>query len=110
MQAPKSNRLDTFKIERNAFHSNNWFLNLFRHPRYSQAGERRQPQSPSPAAARAVYGFGICITDPHRGGYGKRFIVRADEMLTAFVELQTGDTRVRGEFDLVTDAQKRASG
>jgi hypothetical protein len=28
--------------------------------------------------------------------------VRADEKLTAFVELQKGDTRVRGEFDLVT--------
>ena len=37
----------------------------------------------------------------HTHGYGKRFIVRADEKLTAFVELQTGDTRVRGEFDLV---------
>jgi hypothetical protein len=29
----------------------------------------------------------IWIVDAH--GYGKRFIVRADEMLTAFVELQT---------------------
>jgi hypothetical protein len=28
----------------------------------------------------------IWITDAH--GYGKRFIVRADELLTAFVELQ----------------------
>ena len=28
----------------------------------------------------------IWIADAH--GYGKRFIVRADEMLTAFVELQ----------------------
>jgi hypothetical protein len=28
----------------------------------------------------------IWIVDAH--GYGKRFIVRADEMLTAFVELQ----------------------
>jgi hypothetical protein len=29
----------------------------------------------------------IGIADPHRDG-GKRFIVRADEMLTAFLELQ----------------------
>ena len=29
----------------------------------------------------------IWIVDAH--GYGKRFIVRADEMLTAFVELET---------------------
>ena len=28
----------------------------------------------------------IWITDAH--GYGKRFVVRADEMLTAFLELQ----------------------
>jgi hypothetical protein len=42
----------------------------------------------------------IWIVDAH--GYGKRFIVRTDEMVTAFVELQKGDTRVRGEFDLVT--------
>jgi hypothetical protein len=29
----------------------------------------------------------IWIVDAHRG-YGKRFIVRADEMLSAFVELE----------------------
>jgi hypothetical protein len=29
----------------------------------------------------------IWIVDAH--GYGKRFIIRADEMLTAFVELQS---------------------
>jgi hypothetical protein len=29
----------------------------------------------------------IFIADPHRG-YGRRFIVRADELLTAFVELE----------------------
>jgi hypothetical protein len=34
----------------------------------------------------------IWIVDAH--GYGKRFIVRGDEMLTAFVELQ----RARHEF------------
>ena len=32
------------------------------------------------------HGRTIWIADAH--GYGKRFIVRADEMLTAFVELQ----------------------
>ena len=31
---------------------------------------------------------------------GKLFIVLADELLTGFVELQRGDTRVRGEFNL----------
>jgi hypothetical protein len=30
----------------------------------------------------------ICIADAHRG-YGKRFVVRADEKLTAFVELES---------------------
>ena len=30
----------------------------------------------------------IWIVDAH--GYGKRFVVRADEKLTAFVELQRG--------------------
>jgi len=35
--------------------------------------------------------------------------VRADEKLTAFVELE-GDTRVRGQFDVVIAAQKAASG
>lgn len=34
-------------------------------------------------------------------GYGKRFIVHPDEMLTAFRETAKGDTRVRGEFNLV---------
>jgi hypothetical protein len=44
----------------------------------------------------------IWIVDAH--GYGKRFIVRADEILTG-----TGarDTRVRGEFGLVMAVQKR---
>ena len=46
-------------------------------------------------AALDYKGRMIWITDAH--GYGKRFIVRADEILTAFVELQR-DTRVRGEF------------
>ena len=34
-----------------------------------------------------VQGRTTWIVDAH--GYGKRFIVRADEMLTAFVELQS---------------------
>jgi hypothetical protein len=51
----------------------------------------------------------IWIVDAHRDD-GRRFVVRADEMLTAFVELQKGDTRVRGKFDLVIAAQKRACG
>jgi hypothetical protein len=41
----------------------------------------------------------IWITDAH--GDGKHFIVRADEMLTAFVGTAKGDARVRGEFDLL---------
>jgi hypothetical protein len=48
----------------------------------------------------------IWIVDAH--GCRKRFIVHADEKLTAFLELQRGDTRVRGEFDLRMGAQKRA--
>ena len=38
-------------------------------------------------SALDVEGRTIWIVDAH--GYGKRFIVRADELLTAFVELQT---------------------
>ena len=34
----------------------------------------------------------IWIADAHRDD-GKRFIVRADEKLTAFVELEVGDSR-----------------
>jgi len=41
----------------------------------------------------------IWIADAHRDG--KRFIVRADELLTAFLDLGKGDTRVRGEFIVV---------
>ena len=43
---------------------------------------------------------------PGSPAYGKRFIVRAEEILTAFVELQRANTRVRGEFGLVIAAQK----
>ena len=39
------------------------------------------------ASALDVAGRTIWIVDAY--GYGKRFIVRADEMLTAFLELQT---------------------
>jgi hypothetical protein len=37
-------------------------------------------------AALDLEGRTILIVDAH--GYGKRFVVRADEMLAAFVELQ----------------------
>jgi hypothetical protein len=39
------------------------------------------------------------IADAH--GYGKRFIVRADEMLTAFLELQRAIYEFAVGFDLV---------
>jgi len=52
------------------------------------------------------HGQTIWIVDAH--GYGKRFIVRAEEILTAFSGGGTGDTRVRGEFGLVVPTQKRA--
>jgi hypothetical protein len=42
-----------------------------------------------------VKGRTIWIVDAH--GYGKRFIVRADELLTAFVELEAAIRRVSGE-------------
>jgi hypothetical protein len=41
----------------------------------------------------------IWIVDVH--GYGKPFIVRADEIRTAFVELQSAIHGVSGRFDLV---------
>jgi hypothetical protein len=37
----------------------------------------------------------IWIADAHRGG-GKRFVVRADEKLTAFVELESAICRQKG--------------
>jgi hypothetical protein len=39
------------------------------------------------ASALDVEGRTIWIVDAH--GYGKRFIVRAEEILTAFIELET---------------------
>ena len=50
-------------------------------------------------AALNLEGQVIWIVDAH--GYGKRFIVRSNEILTAFAELERGDSRVRGEFDVV---------
>jgi hypothetical protein len=38
------------------------------------------------------------IVDAH--GYGKRFIVRGDEMLTAFLELERGIHEFCGKFDV----------
>jgi len=35
----------------------------------------------------------IWITDARRGD-GKRFVVRADELLTAFLELESGDLQI----------------
>jgi hypothetical protein len=40
-----------------------------------------------------VKGRTIWIVDAHRGD-GKRFVVHADEILTAFVELESGDLRL----------------
>ena len=56
-------------------------------------------------SALDLEGRTIWIVDAH--GYGKRFIIRADEMLTAFVGTAEGDTRVGGEFGLVMAVQKR---
>ena len=39
----------------------------------------------------------ICIVDARRGD-GKRFVVRADEKLTAFIELEAGDARLQRTF------------
>jgi hypothetical protein len=58
-------------------------------------------QNDSRAICVPEWGRRIWIADAHRGD-GNRFIVRADEKLTAFVELEKGDSRVRGEFDRVT--------
>ena len=45
-------------------------------------------------SALDVEGRTIWIVDAH--GYGKRFIVRADEKLTAFVELEAAIGSLRG--------------
>jgi hypothetical protein len=57
---------------------------------------------------RVLTSYG-CITevdDAYRGD-GKRFVVRADEKLTAFLELGKGDSPVRGEFDLISAIEIR---
>jgi hypothetical protein len=59
-------------------------------------------------SALDLEGRTIWIVDAQ--GYGKRFIVRADENANCVRGTATGDTRVRGEFDLVIAAQKRARG
>jgi len=51
-------------------------------------------------------GRAIWIVDAHRDD-GKRFVVRADEKLTAFLELGKGDSPVRGEFDLISAIEIR---
>jgi hypothetical protein len=43
----------------------------------------------------------IWIVDAH--GYGKRFIVRADEILTAFVELKAAIRPANVELNLLRD-------
>jgi hypothetical protein len=52
-----------------------------------------------------VQGRTIWIVDAY--GYGKRFIVRAPGKAGCIHGTATGDTRVRGEFDVVVPAQKR---
>jgi hypothetical protein len=42
----------------------------------------------------------IWIADAHRGD-GKRFIVRADEKLAAFLELEAAISRVSGEYTCI---------
>jgi hypothetical protein len=45
-----------------------------------------------------MQGGTIWVVDANRDG--KRFIVRPDNKLTAFLELQKEDTRVRDQFDM----------
>jgi hypothetical protein len=40
------------------------------------------------------HGRTMFVADAHRGD-GQRFIVRADEKLTVFIELELGDSRLR---------------
>ena len=51
-------------------------------------------------SALDLEGRTIWIVDAH--GYGKRFIVRANDKLNCVRGTAKGDTRVRGEFGLVT--------
>jgi precorrin-6B methylase 1 len=43
-----------------------------------------------------VHGRTIFVADAHRGD-GKRFVVRADEKLTAFTELESASREGRGD-------------
>jgi len=54
-------------------------------------------------SALDLEGRTIWIVDAH--GYGKRFIVHADENTACISRSGTGDSRVHGEFDLVMAAQ-----
>ena len=48
----------------------------------------------------------IWIADAHRGD-GKRYVVRSDEMLTAFLELERAIHEFAVKFGLVMAVQKR---
>jgi hypothetical protein len=50
----------------------------------------------------AVDRGGRTIWIVHAHGYGKRFIVRADEMLTAFLEVERAIHQFCGELGLIT--------
>ena len=54
-----------------------------------------------------VEGRTIWIVDAH--GYGKRFIVRANEILTAFVELEAAIRRAKGPTCTGIQGQARLS-
>ena len=49
-----------------------------------------------------LQGRTIWIADAHRDD-GKRFVVRADEILTAFLELESAIRRASAELKLVTN-------
>ena len=55
------------------------------------------------------HGRTIWVVDAHRDD-GKRFVVRADEMLTAFVELKTAIHEFAVDVDLIIAAQKPMCG
>ena len=53
-----------------------------------------------PVAPASDDGRTIFVPDAHRGD-GKRFVVRGDEKLTAFIELKRAIHEFAGAFDLV---------
>jgi len=63
--------------------------------RFTFNGYRREMGNESPFRQTSVK-KGIRIADAHRGE-GKRFVVRADEILTAFLELEAA-IRTCGEL------------